>query len=108
MKLMRKEVIELNNLGRVPSADTIIEKNLEALIAKYEELIASIDRPVSNDEARALVTVLGSDDAFGLVWPLVSLIESAPVWPLPDCLESVDNEWVRMLRERVRNSGLHT
>ncbi len=105
---LRQEVIELGRLGPLPSSEKVVKENLEELIGKYEELIMSIKKPVTNDEARILVTVLGCDDAFGLVWPLVALVESAPGWPLMDCLQNTDNEWIQMLKQRIRNATYPT
>ena len=51
-----------------------------------------------------LVIVLGRDDAFGLVWPLVHLIESAPGWPLADCLQDPNHERIQMLKQRADNA----
>jgi hypothetical protein len=103
--MMRQEVIELGRLGPLPPSDKVVKENQQELISKYEKLIMSIKQPVSDEEARVLVTVFGSDDAFGLVWPLLSLIESAPGWPLGDCLENTDNEWIRMLKQRLKNAA---
>jgi hypothetical protein len=102
---MRQEVIELGKLGPLPSSKTIIrEQSGQQVIEKYENLIMSLDKPITDAEARVLVNVLGSDDAFGLVWPLVHLIESAPGWPLADCLRDPNNEWIQMLRQRADNA----
>ena len=102
---MRQEVIELCKLGPLPPSNKAARENLQELVEKYEKLITSIKKPVTDEEARVLVTVFGSDDAFGLVWPLVSLVESAPGWPLADCLENTNNEWIQMLKQRVRNAA---
>ena len=102
---MRQEVIELSKLGPLPPSDKAVRENLQELVDKYEKLIMSIKKPVTDEEAKVLVTVFGPDDGFGLVWPLVALIESAPGWPLTDCLENTDNEWIQMLNQRVRNAA---
>lgn len=102
---MRQAVIELQNLGPWPPSDVVIREKLDRLIDRYGELLTSIEKPVTDEEARALVRVFGSDEGFGLVWPLVALVESAPGWPLTDCLdENIDNEWIKMLRQRVENA----
>lgn len=102
---MRQEVIELGRLGPLPPSDVVVRENLDSLIDKYSQLLMSIEKPVTDEEARVLVKLLGPDDGFGLVWQLVSLVESAPGWPLADCLENIDNEWIRLLRQRVRNAS---
>jgi hypothetical protein len=45
---------------------------------RQEELLRSIVSPVTDDEARALITLLGPDDYFGGAWTVVHLFESAP------------------------------
>ena len=91
-------------MGPPPSSDAAVRENLRELVDKYQTLLESVQKPVSDEEARALVTLFGPDDFFGIVWPLVSLIESAPGWPLEDCLKDSDNEWIRLLRQRLENS----
>jgi hypothetical protein len=102
---MRQEVIELGRLGPWPPSDVVVREKLDSLIDKYGQLIKSIRKPVTNEEARVLVTVFGPDEGFGLVWPLIALVESAPDWPLADCLESADKEWIQVLKQRVRNAA---
>ena len=101
---MRQEVIELSKLGPLPESDRAVRENLQQIVEKYETLIASIKEPVSDEEARVLLRLFGDDDCFGLVWPLIALIESAPGWPINDCLQNTGNEWVRLLKQRSINA----
>jgi len=94
---MRQAVIELVKLGQLPASDEADVSKVE----QFEQRIAEISGPVSDDEARALIGVFGSDDCFGLAWSLLHLIESAPNWPLLDCLRDMDNEWVKRLYSRA-------
>lgn len=57
--------------------------------------------PVTNEEARVLVTLFGPDECYGLAWTLVHLIETAPGWPIADCLGGTGNEWIQRLRLRA-------
>src|SRR3989442_75473 len=98
---MRQEVVELGELGPLPPSDKVVRENLQELVDKYEKLIMSIKKPVTDEEARVLVRVFGSDDGFGLVWPLIALVESAPGWPLADCLQDMSNEWIQTLRQHI-------
>lgn len=100
---MRREVRERTKLGPFPSSRVAVKQHLQKLTDKYADLLTAIQKPVTDDEARALVALFGPDDYFGLVWPLVSLIESAPGWPLQDCLQSSKHEWIEMLKQRVEN-----
>ena len=94
---MRKSVSGLVDLGPLPSSD---KPDIEKL-KRYQELIESIEPPLSNEEAAALIGIFGSDECFGLAWSLLHAIESAPGWPLLVSLQSSDNEWVVRLRERA-------
>jgi len=89
-------------LGPLPEEDLGDAKRL----ATYEFLLQAISAPITDDEARALVGLLGPDECYGLAWRLLHLIETAPGWPLEDCLSEQGGEWVRRLRERaIRRSG---
>jgi len=93
---MQEAVDELVKLGRLPSSG-----NADlATIEKLQALLARIERPISDDDARALVRLFGPDDCFGLAWTLLHLVESAPGWPLEGCLGSVEREWAERLRQR--------
>ena len=98
---MRTEVVELSKLGPLPASD----KPRVALVKKFQDLITSIESPVSDEEARVLVTLFGPDECFGLAWALLHLIESAPGWPIADSLESSSGEWIDQLKQRLRNAG---
>jgi hypothetical protein len=102
---MRSAVIELGKLGPPPSSDAILANpNGDALVKKYEDLILSIKRPVTDAEARVLVGIFGPDEFFGLASTLINLIETAPNWPLSDCLMDSDNEWIAFLNQRIENA----
>lgn len=88
-------VHRLTQLGPLPSSDTADEAELTV----YEELLAQLTKPISDEDAKALITLFGPDDCFGLAWSLVHLIESSPGWPLMECLNDPKNEWIARLRE---------
>jgi hypothetical protein len=99
---MRQAVHELASVGPLPSSDVATEEQLR----RYQELLASLTPPVTDEEARILATLFGPDESFGLAWTLLHLIESAPGWPLADLLEQNDedkneNEWRARLRRRA-------
>ena len=100
--VLRPEVQSLMELGPLPSSQRTLKQGLDNILIRYEELILSIQKPVTDAEARALTSVFGEDDAFGLAWALISLVESAPSWPLRDCLPAnAGNQWIALLRERA-------
>jgi hypothetical protein len=96
---MRKEVIELEKLGPLPSSDRAAVETVK----NYQDLIVSLKKPITDAEARALVKIFGPDDCFGLAETLLHLVESAPGWPLEDCLKNSDNEWIQRLNLRIEN-----
>jgi hypothetical protein len=61
---MRQQVIELGKMGPMPAEDVAVRDNLEDLLRRYGDLIDSIERPVTDDEARALVRIFGPDECF--------------------------------------------
>ena len=94
---IRPEVQELADLGPFPaSADA-----QEADVDRRGALLMKIVPPVTRDEAVALLSCFGPDEAFGLAWTLLHLIETGPRdFPLVSNPEATENEWVRRLRER--------
>src|SRR5690348_3929897 len=100
---MRQEVRALLELGPMPSEDGTTPEQVNA----YEEQIKRLTKPVSDDEARALIQILPqgqSDSYFGLAWTVLHLIESSPHWPLTDALQG-DTEWIWLLRQRIANTS---
>lgn len=98
---LRQEVRDLVALGPLPDEQSAEVEELRA----YEALLSRIARPVSDDEAEALIGLFGKDGSscYGFAWTMLHLIESAPHWPLEECLQGDDNEWVALLRLRVEN-----
>ena len=98
--MMRAEVAQLVALGPFPAEDAASDEDVE----RREALLTAIERPLTDEEARALVSVFGPDDFYGGAWTMLHLIESAPGWPLEDALQNEDNEWIRRLRQRLENA----
>lgn len=97
MASVRREIEDMNTLGPLPPE----EGANPDLIEKYESLYRAISKPVTDQEARILVKLFGSDGCFGLASSIMHLIETAPGWPLEDCLVDLDNEWRIELRNRA-------
>lgn len=102
MRCVRKEIQEMNALGVLPPENS---RDI-ALMKKYDQLYRAILKPLTDDEARILVKLFGTDGCFGLASALMHLIETAPGWPLLECLQNQENEWVVELRNRCVRSGL--
>ncbi len=93
---MQPIVGELVKLGVLPDS---LSPDV-AKLQKIQALLAKVEQPVSDDDARALVKLFGSDECFGLAWTLLHLIETAPGWPLYETLGESENEWVDRLKQR--------
>jgi hypothetical protein len=99
---MQRAIVELLELGTLPSESTATEEQ----VGRAQSLIEEIEPPLSHDEARALLLVFGEDDCFGLAWAILHLIESTPGWPLHDALSGATNAWIVMLRDRASRAPL--
>jgi hypothetical protein len=55
---MRQEIIELGKLGPLPPSDRAVRENLQELFDEYGMLIMSVRKPVTDEEARVLITIL--------------------------------------------------
>ena len=98
---MRPEVVHLLVLGTLPLEDAATTEILREIQSRYQ----SIARPVSDDEAKALVKMFNVDGCFGLASSLMHLIETSPNWPIAECLANAGNEWVVKLRQRAIRGG---
>ncbi|WP_232542657.1 hypothetical protein [Streptomyces sp. QHH-9511] len=96
---MRPEVQAFVADGPLPDWDTS-EEEIDRRVKQLE----TISRPVTAEEAAALVTCFGPDDCYGVAWSLLHLIESGPnpvltTPPAPDA-----NEWHARLWRRAVNA----
>lgn len=103
---MREEIKELAKMGPLPSYKIAMQPDRFEKLERYSQLIVSIRKPVTDEEARVLASLFGPDDCFELEETLIHLVESAPGWPLWDCLEDTRNEWIQRLRRRLENAGI--
>lgn len=93
---LRKEVADLAHAGPLPSEEGATPEMIE----EKERLLGQITAPLSDEEARALLAVFGSDGCFGLAWTLVHLVETAPSALTTDYSQFSENEWVQLLEAR--------
>jgi hypothetical protein len=99
---IRLEVRSLVALGPFPASRDADEDDID----RRDALLTSIAAPVTREEAAALLGCFGPDDAFGLAWALLHLIESAPGGaPLTSEPAGSENEWLRRLRDRAHRSS---
>jgi hypothetical protein len=79
----------------------------EGSIKVATDLLDQLVRPLSEDDVRALLSLLppSGDTAFGLNWTILHAIEAAPSWPIWAALTDTDNEWMAMLLARLGKGG---
>ena len=102
--MIRDQVREFIRLGcPLPSEQDNSEEGDEAF-DEMERALHAIEKPVTDEEARLLVTCFGDDNCFGLAWTLLHLVESAPS-PVVTSRPSDDaNPWISRLWMRYQNS----
>ena len=102
---MRPLIVELVRLGPLPSEDLADDEYLKRFGEILKEVVQDAnERPLTNEEAKALVGLFGPDECFGGAWTLLHLIEKAPGWPIEECLQDTRKEWVARLKRRVENA----
>ncbi|MFE2541709.1 hypothetical protein [Actinacidiphila glaucinigra] len=78
----------------------------EGEVDRRDQQLGAIARPVTREEAKALVSCFGPDDCYGVAWTLLHLIETGPN-PLLTTAPGADvNEWHQRLYDRAVFGGL--
>lgn len=105
---MREAVRQLLRMGPLPPINLNLEdESLDGLFNRYADLLNSIERPVTDEEAKTLLTLFDPDDAGEIVWTIIHLVETAPSWPMRAHLESLpESEWVEVLKQRAIRGGI--
>ena len=102
---MRDQIGQLVALGSfLAESDESTEG--ENLIKQQDTLVRALRglRPATDQEACALTSIFGPDDAFGLAWSVMHFIETAPSWPLVSCIQNMPSLlWKQRLEERISN-----
>jgi hypothetical protein len=94
---IRSEVQQLVDLGPFPASADADEHDVD----RRGALLTGITPPLTQEEAAALLVCFGPDEAFGLAWALLHLIEATPGGaPFATKPQQSDNEWVRRLWDR--------
>lgn len=104
----RSEVTSLAGYAPLGTESGDTEQTEEDL-QSVENLLDAITPPLTLSEARALLPLLNresADDLYGLIWSLVSLLETAPGWPPAELysLASPQRPWFQILIDRVRRA----
>ncbi|MEU2798146.1 hypothetical protein [Streptomyces sp. NPDC007117] len=102
--MIRDQVREFVRLGcPLPSEQDNSEEGDEAF-DEMERALHAIEKPVTDEEARLLVTCFGDDECFGLAWTLLHLVESAPSPVVTSQPPDDANAWISRLCMRYQNS----
>jgi hypothetical protein len=101
--MLQSAVQKLVKMGPAPSSEDVSVEWLKEVQGYVED----VQKPVSDEEARALAKLFGPDECFGFGWAILHIIETAPGWPLKDVLEMPPNEWIENLRQRVANAKMY-
>jgi len=100
---MRDAIHDLLSLGRFPPSASVDPDR----IRRQQDLLSRISPPLEDDEAKALISLFGPDDYFGLAWTLLHLIETASVAVTDSLPPASDNEWIeRLKRSATRKAQL--
>ena len=74
--MIRKEIIELQKMGRMPNESLNDDPSLDNIIEQYDELLQSIEKPISVNEGEILIKLFPENSFYDLQWTLLHLIES--------------------------------
>ena len=97
---MRQVVEDFVNLGPLPDSMAPEDR-----IAQHQALLERVGRPVTDEEAAALVRCFGPDDCYGLAWTLLHIVELAPGGiPIDRAPPDDANEWIRRLWARSQRA----
>ena len=104
---MRKEVLELKNIGRMPTETLEDTEDILSLIEKYDAVISNIESPISFEEAKEIISIFPEGFFYDLHWDLVRLIESLLTQDEQGYLEVISlclsKEWKEVLNTRYLN-----
>jgi len=75
--MIRNQVLELKKMGRMP--DESYDNIDVEIIDKYDELIETIVKPITKEEAEELILLFPEFGLYGVQWGLLHLIESLEI-----------------------------
>ncbi|MEV6162766.1 hypothetical protein AB0L71_12725 [Streptomyces sp. NPDC052052] len=93
---MRPEVQTFVAGGPLPDEDSTEEE-----IDRRDQQLRAIPKPVTEEEANALVSCFGPDSCYGVAWTLLHLIETGPNPVLTAAPGPGANEWHQRRYDRA-------
>lgn len=103
---MRKEVLELQNLGRMPNESINDDENIDNIVNSYDSLLEKITLPITYDEGEILIKLFPENAFYDLQWSLLKLVESLEVNgdKYKNLIEKCPSEeWRSILSSRYNN-----
>lgn len=73
---MRTEFLKLKKIGRMPNESLDDNESIDSLIRDYDDLLSSIELPLSYEEGKVLVSLFPDEAFYDLQWDLLKLVES--------------------------------
>lgn len=73
---MRTEFLKLKKIGRMPNESLDDNESIDSLIREYDDLLSSIELPLSYEEGKVLVSLFPDEAFYDLQWDLLKLVES--------------------------------
>lgn len=73
---MRTEFLKLKKIGRMPNESLDDNESIDSLIRDYDNLLSSIELPLSYEEGKVLVSLFPDEAFYDLQWDLLKLVES--------------------------------
>ena len=108
---MRNEILQLNDLGRMPNESINDTESIDELVNTYDALLEQIQLPISFDEAMVLVQIFPENAFYDLQWSLLKLVESVCVDDENKYIQLINScpsqEWRDTLNARYANYKRH-
>ena len=71
---MQYSIIQLKILGQMP--DSLTDNPAEYLVGKYEELLAKVKTPLTEEEVEVLISIFPDSTMYEVEWALLHLVET--------------------------------
>lgn len=106
--MIRQEIKELEKMGRMPNETLNDDPSVDNIIEQYDELLESIEKPISLDEGEILIKLFPENAFYDLQWTLLQLIESLfkviEIEKYENLIEKCPStEWKETMKVRLEN-----
>lgn len=71
---MQDSIIQLKALGQMP--DSLSSKPPEELVSKYDDLLAKVKTPLTEEEIEVLISIFPESTMYEVEWTLLHLVET--------------------------------